>query len=200
MEKLNLLYSRSQIAHRVRQLAEAINRDYQGRELVLLGVMKGSFVFVADLIRLLDLPLVLDFMGLSSYGAGQQSSGRIVLTREPTIALQDRDVLLVEDIADTGLTAAFALDYLRRTKPHSLKFCVLMDRTEFPEVLCASADRDSNRLLGFPFQEGIRGRLWTRPCGTFPESTRYPLPGRQGLMGIEWPGRLERPGIPPQID
>ena len=134
MEKLNLLYSRSQIAHRVRQLAEAINRDYQGRELVLLGVMKGSFVFVADLIRLLDLPLALDFMGLSSYGAGQQSSGRIVLTREPTIALQDRDVLLVEDIADTGLTAAFALDYLRRTKPHSLKFCVLMDRTERRQI------------------------------------------------------------------
>ena len=134
MEKLNLLYSRSKIAHRVRELAEAINRDYQGRELVLVGTMKGAFVFVADLIRLLDLPLSVDFIGLSSYGSGQHSSGRIVVTREPRIALQDRDVLLVEDIADTGLTADFALDYLRRRKPHSVKLCVLVDRTERRQV------------------------------------------------------------------
>jgi hypoxanthine phosphoribosyltransferase len=126
--KLNLLYSRRQIAETVNRLAAELNRDYPGKHPVLIGVLKGSFMFLADLIRLLDFPLEVDFVRLSSYGAGQKSSGKIKVVADLQKPVKDRDVLVVEDIVDTGLTTGFLLAHLRKQKPSSLKLCALTEK------------------------------------------------------------------------
>jgi hypoxanthine phosphoribosyltransferase len=126
--KLNLLYSRQQIAETVGRLAAELNRDYPGKHPVLIGVLKGSFMFLADLIRLLDFSLEVDFVRLSSYGAGQKSSGKIRVVADLQKPVKDRDVLVVEDIVDTGLTTGFLLTHLRRQKPSSLKLCALTEK------------------------------------------------------------------------
>jgi len=126
--KLNLLYSRQQIAETVDRLAAELNRDYPGKHPVLIGVLKGSFMFLADLIRLLDFTLEVDFVRLSSYGAGQKSSGKIRVVADLQRSVKDRDVLVVEDIVDTGLTTGFLLAHLRKQKPSSLKLCALTEK------------------------------------------------------------------------
>lgn len=126
--RLQVLIGRERIETVVGRLAAEINRDYQGRELLIIGVLCGAFVFLADLIRLLNMPLEVDFVGLSSYGGGRQSSGKIRVTKRPTAALKDKHVLVVEDITDTGLTGEFLIKYLARQKPASLKLCTLLDK------------------------------------------------------------------------
>jgi hypoxanthine phosphoribosyltransferase len=123
-----VLFTREQIGEGVARLAEEINRDYRGKYPVLVGVLKGCFVFMADLVRLLDVPVEVDFAILSSYGAGKVSSGRIQVVQEPRGAVEGRDVLVVEDIVDTGLTISFFMDHLRSKKPASLKLCALFDK------------------------------------------------------------------------
>lgn len=125
---LRLLISRQEIQGAVERLAGEIQRDYAGCSPLLVGVLKGSFVFLADLIRLLDLPLEVDFLQLSSYGAGTVSSGKVKVVQGLTTPLRGRDVLVVEDIVDSGLSLTFLLDYLRKKKPASLKLCVLLDK------------------------------------------------------------------------
>lgn len=122
------LFTRRQVAAAVKRLAEAIKRDYAGKNPVLIGILKGSFVFMADLIRLLDFPLTVEFVTLSSYGSGTESSGKIKLVRCLQSPIRGRDVLVVEDIVDTGLTIAFLLEYLRKRKPASLKLCALLEK------------------------------------------------------------------------
>jgi hypoxanthine phosphoribosyltransferase len=95
---------------------------------LLIGVLKGSFVFMSDLIRRLDLPLDLDFVRLSSYGATRESSGKVRVVQGIRTPVKGRDVLIVEDIVDTGITTSFLLDYLKTKKPASLKFCTLTDK------------------------------------------------------------------------
>jgi hypoxanthine phosphoribosyltransferase len=129
-ERLVFLYSRDQIEDRVRALAQAIRRDYLGRELVVVGVLKGAFVFMADFIRALHLPLTLDFVGLSSYGLRAESSGAPVVTKPLGVPIEGRDVLVVEDILDTGLSLKALLDYLRAQSPKSVRVCVLIDKRE----------------------------------------------------------------------
>jgi hypoxanthine phosphoribosyltransferase len=126
--QLEILISRDEIAKAVNRLAREIKRDYQGKQPLLIGVLKGSFVFMADLIRQLDLPLELDFVRLSSYGAARESSGNVRVVQELKTPVKGRDVLVVEDIVDTGITTSFLLDYLRRGKPASLKLCALTDK------------------------------------------------------------------------
>jgi len=126
--QLKILISRDEIARTVDRLAHEINRDYRDREPLLIGVLKGSFVFMADLIRGLDLPLQLDFVGLSSYGAADESSGQVRVVHGARMRIKDRDVLVIEDIVDTGITTSFLLDYLKRGKPASLKLCALTDK------------------------------------------------------------------------
>ena len=105
-----VLHSAAQIAERVRALGQTITRDYTGRPLVVLVVLKGSFIFAADLIRAIELPLRIEFLGMKSYGAGTKSSGVVQITQDLTSPVFDEDVLVVEDIVDTGLT----ISYLRR--------------------------------------------------------------------------------------
>jgi hypoxanthine phosphoribosyltransferase len=126
--QLKILISRDEIAKAVARLAREIKRDYQGKQPLLIGILKGSFVFMADLIRQLDLPLELEFVKLSSYGAARESSGKVRVVQGLQTLIKGRDVLVVEDIVDTGITTSFLLDYLKKKKPASLKLCVLTDK------------------------------------------------------------------------
>lgn len=125
--RFHVLFTRNEISETVNRLAAEINRDYAGKEVLLVGVLKGSFVFLADLIRLLDLPVEVDFIGLSSYGSGTKSSGKVRVGRGLRTQVRGRNVLVVEDIVDTGLTTGYLLDYLRKKKPASLKLCSLTE-------------------------------------------------------------------------
>lgn len=129
-ERLIHLYSRDQVQERVRELARAIRRDYQGRQLVVVGVLKGAFMFMADLIRVLHLPLTLDFVGLSSYGPRTESTGTPTVTKPLELPIEGKDVLVVEDILDTGLSMKVLLDYLRARAPGSVRLCALIDKRE----------------------------------------------------------------------
>ncbi len=125
-----VLISKEKIAERVRELAERISADYAGRELLVVGILKGSWVFLADLVRLITVPVTVDFVMASSYGTGTSSSGvvKMVLdTREP---LEGRHILLVEDILDSGLTLAHIINNMRLRKPRTLKVAVLLDKPD----------------------------------------------------------------------
>ncbi len=126
--KLHILFNRQEIEAAVSRLATEITRDYQDKHPLLIGVLKGSFMFMADLIRRLDFPLEVEFIGLSSYGRGSQTSGKIRVVQGLRSAVKGRNILVIEDIIDTGLTVAFLLDYLQKKKPASLKLCVLTDK------------------------------------------------------------------------
>lgn len=126
--QLKILISRDEIAEAVDRLASEIKKDYQGKQPLLVGVLTGSFVFMADLIRQLDLPLELDFVRLSSYGAARESSGRVRVDQGLNTRIKGRDVLVIEDIVDTGITTSFLLHYLKRKQPASLKLCALTDK------------------------------------------------------------------------
>ena len=123
-----ILFSRREIEATVSRLAAELTRDYHGKHPILISVLKGSFMFMADLIRLLDFPLEVEFIRLSSYGGGKESSEKIKVVQGLHASIKDRDVLVVEDIVDTGLTTAFLLEYLRKKRPASLKICALTDK------------------------------------------------------------------------
>jgi len=124
----SVLITQDKIKQAVARLASEISRDYQGKQPLLIGILKGSFVFMADLIRELDLPVEVDFIKLSSYGAGTETSGKMKIAQGLNTKIKDRDVLVVEDIVDTGLTVSFLMDYLKRKRPASLRLCVLADK------------------------------------------------------------------------
>lgn len=126
-EVQRVLISDSQLARRVEALSRAIQREFRDRELVVVSLLNGTVMFLADLIRHLDLPLRLDFIGVSSYGAGTQS-GQLVFTKELRLDVRGRDVLLVDDILDTGRTMVRVLANLRELKPRRIKTCVLLNK------------------------------------------------------------------------
>jgi hypoxanthine phosphoribosyltransferase len=123
----SILITDEQIAQRVKTLAREIERDFRGREMVVVSLLSGTVMFLADLIRHLNLPLRLDFIGVSSYGAGTES-GELVFTKELRLDVRNRDVLLVDDILDTGKTLSRVLPKLRLLKPRRIKTCVLLDK------------------------------------------------------------------------
>lgn len=122
-----LLLTRDEIEATVKRLAAEIGQDYRDKHPVLVGILKGSFMFMADLIRLLDFPLEVEFVRLSSYGGGK-SPGKIKLVQGVQTKIKDRHVLVIEDIIDTGLTTAFVLEHLKQENPASLKLCTLTDK------------------------------------------------------------------------
>lgn len=125
--KLCLLYSEERIAAAVEKLAQQISAAYAGQELLLVVVLKGAFIFAADLVRRLELPLAVDFVQLTSY-RGMESTGRVVINKDVEADVTGRHVLVVEDIVDTGLTLAFLLETLRSRGPKSLRVCTLIDK------------------------------------------------------------------------
>ena len=122
-----VLITDEQIARRVKSLAHEIERDFRGREMVVVSLLSGTVMFLADLIRHLNLPLRLDFIGVSSYGVGTES-GELVFTKELRLDVRNRDGLLVDDILDTGKTLSRVLPKLRLLKPRRIKTCVLLDK------------------------------------------------------------------------
>ena len=125
---LEVLFTAEQIAARVREMGKQIERDYDARDLVLLGVLKGSFLFISDLARAIDLPLSVDFIGLSSYGEATESSGVVKITSDLSKPIEKKHVLIVEDIVDTGLTMRYLLDNLATRHPASVKLCTLLHK------------------------------------------------------------------------
>ena len=122
-----ILITEDQIARRIRAMARDIVRDFTGREMVVVSLLNGTVVFLGDLVRNLSLPLRLDFIGVSSYGAGTES-GDLVFTKELRLDVRGRDVLLVDDILDTGKTLDRVLGKLRALKPRRIKTCVLLNK------------------------------------------------------------------------
>jgi hypoxanthine phosphoribosyltransferase len=124
-----ILITDEQIARRIRVMAREIERDFRGREMVVVSLLNGTVMFLADLMRHLSLPLRLDFMGVSSYGAGTES-GDLVFTKELRLDVRGRDVLLVDDILDTGKTMSRVLPKIQVLKPRRIKICVLLDKPD----------------------------------------------------------------------
>lgn len=120
-----VLISSEQIQDKIAELSKQITEDYRGRDLLLVGVLKGAFVFMADLAREIQLPLEFDFMAVSSYGSATKSSGVVRILKDLDYEITDRHVLLVEDIIDSGLTISYLLRYLEARRPASLEICSL---------------------------------------------------------------------------
>lgn len=125
-----ILFTEEAIAGCVRRLAEEINRDYAGKEPLVVGILQGSFVFMADLVRQIKLPIRVEFMSVSSYGAGTESSGTLNVRLDLAEDIAGRDVILVEDILDSGNTLSRLLPALQARGPASIKLCVLLDKPD----------------------------------------------------------------------
>jgi hypoxanthine phosphoribosyltransferase len=132
--RLNPLLPHERIASIVQHLADQISKDYGGRELVLVCILKGAFMFLSDLVRLLKVPAKIDFVRLASYGAGMETSGIIEITKDIEIPVEGKDVLIIEDIIDSGRTLQFLKERLSLANPHSVKICALLDKKARREV------------------------------------------------------------------
>ena len=122
------MVTRAEIESTVKKLAAAVTADYKSKNPLLLGILKGSFMFMADLVRHLDFPLEIEFVRLSSYGSGQQTSGKVKMVQGLKLDIRGRHALVVEDIVDTGNTTAFLMEYLKKKNPASLRLCALTDK------------------------------------------------------------------------
>ena len=129
-----VLIDADELATRVRELGGRLTADYADREPVLVGVLTGAVVFLADLMRAIDVPLQCEFMGVSSYGTASRSSGIVKITADLTVSIENRDVLVVEDIIDTGRTISYLRRNLETRHPRSLRICTLLDKIERREV------------------------------------------------------------------
>jgi hypoxanthine phosphoribosyltransferase len=146
---LQVIYTKSEIASKIDSLAREISEDYLGSELILIGILKGAFVFLADLMRQLTVPVQVDFVRAASYGDTMESHGNICLTKDLELPIAGRDLLVVEDIVDSGRTLEFLLEDLRRRGPRSVKTCVLLDKRQRREIQFALD------YVGFVLEEGF---------------------------------------------
>lgn len=128
--RTRLILDRQTLARRVAELGAQLSRDYRGLEPVFVGILKGAFIFLADLVRALEFPVEVDFIRAASYGAGTESTGDIRVTKDVELPLAGRHVLLVEDIVDAGYTLDFLRRHLAAMGPASLKICCLIDKRE----------------------------------------------------------------------
>ena len=123
-----VLFTEEALKARVAELAAQIDQDYAGREPMFISVLRGSFIFMADLVRAVTLPCKLDFMAVSSYGSGTTSSGQVKITKDLSESIEGRDVLVVEDILDSGNTLSYLLQLLQARRPASVRLCTLLDK------------------------------------------------------------------------
>ena len=126
----SVLFTQEQLAQRVQEIADQITADYQGKEITLVSVLRGSFVFMADLCRRIDLPCTVDFMSVSSYGSGTSSTGQVQITKDLSGDISGRHLLVVEDILDSGNTLSYLLKLLEQRKPASIRLCTLLDKPD----------------------------------------------------------------------
>ena len=127
-KKLKVLYNKKTIFKCVADLAQQISQDYPAGELILVGVLKGGFIFLADLVRALKVPVNIDFVRLASYGSSTHSAGKVKILKDLETSIKDKNVIIVEDIIDTGLTVEFLKKELVKRDPRSLKVCTLLDK------------------------------------------------------------------------
>lgn len=125
-----VLISEKEIADKIEQLGKQISKDYLGKNLILVSVLKGSVVFMADIMRQISISCEIDFMCVSSYGAGVKSSGVVKIVKDIDIKLENRDILIIEDILDSGLTLSYIVDLLKTRNPSSIKVCTLLDKPD----------------------------------------------------------------------
>jgi len=125
-----VLFTERKLKNRVKKLGEMITADYQGKDLVVISVLRGSYIFMADLTRCIDLPCTVDFMAVSSYGKGTTSSGQVNIIKDLSDSVEGKDVLVVEDILDTGNTLSYLLEILKARNVASLKLCTLLDKPD----------------------------------------------------------------------
>jgi len=176
-----ILISEQEIRDKVRRLGEEITRDYQSQDnLILVGVLKGAFVMMADLSREIRLPVEFDFMAVSSYGAATKTSGVVRILKDLDHEIEDRNVLLVEDIVDSGLTLNYLLKNLRTRRPRSLEVCTLLQKTdvqqvkldikytgfEIPPVFVVGYGLDyGQRFRNLPYVATLKPEVYTEPPG-----------------------------------
>ena len=134
MMEMELVISRDDIEMRVRELGKEITKDFHDSKLVVVGILNGAFMFLADLVREIDLPLEVDFLRAASYGAGRSSSGEIKITKDIELSIYDKEILIVEDLIDTGLTLATIKENLGSRTSKSVRICALIDKTERREI------------------------------------------------------------------
>ena len=125
-----ILYTEDELRQRVKELGCQITADYSGREPLLVSVLRGSYIFMADLTRSINLDVTVDFMAVSSYGAGTVSSGQVEIKKDLSDSIEGKDLILVEDILDSGNTLYYLIDVLKARKPASIRICTLMDKPE----------------------------------------------------------------------
>ena len=173
-----VLITEGQIARRIRVMAREIEHDFRGREMVVVSLLNGTVMFLADLIRHLNLPLRLDFMGVSSYGLGTES-GNLVFTKELRLDVGGRDVLLVDDILDTGKTMSRVLPKIQALKPRRIKICVMLDKPgrrtedveahyvgfEIPDFFVVGYGLDfAERYRNLPFVGVLHPQVYKQVC------------------------------------
>ncbi|WP_313183406.1 hypoxanthine phosphoribosyltransferase [Lacrimispora sp.] len=129
-DKIRILLSEEEVAARVKEIAEEISRDYEGKPLHLICILKGGVFFTCELSKRINLPLTMDFMSVSSYGAGTVSSGIVKITKDLDDPIEGKDVLIVEDIIDSGNTLAYLIEVLKQRNPNSIELCTLLDKPE----------------------------------------------------------------------
>jgi hypoxanthine phosphoribosyltransferase len=149
IEKLEILFDQDQIAAAVKKLAKEISHDYGEEELIVISILKGAFMFTADLVREMTCPMAVDFMRATSYGSGTKTSGNVTLTKDLEIDIADKNVMIVEDIIDSGLTLVSIRDLLLSRKPKSLKICALVDKRARREV------EIEGDYIGFTIEDGF---------------------------------------------
>lgn len=129
-----VLISENELASRIKEMGKAMTKDYKGKDLFVVGVLKGANIFMSDLIRKIDLPMNMDFMAVSSYGMSTESSGTVRILKDLDFSIEGKDVLIVEDIIDSGLTLKYLTRILMERKPASLKICTLLDKPDRRKV------------------------------------------------------------------
>jgi len=135
MERISeVLIEEEVLKQKVQEMAKQIEKDYQGKDLVAVGILKGALLFLADLVKAVDLPLTYDFMDVSSYGANTESTGSVRILKDLSMRIEGKDVLIVEDIIDTGYTLEYLLENLKTRKPASIKICCLLNKKDRREV------------------------------------------------------------------
>jgi hypoxanthine phosphoribosyltransferase len=187
-----ILITQDQIARRLRLLSRQIERDFRGREMVVVSLLSGTVMFLADLIRNLSLPLRLDFIGVSSYGTGTES-GELVFTKELRLDVRGRDVLLVDDILDTGKTMCRVLEKLHAIKPRRVKTCVLLNKAsrrveqvqadyigfQIPDFFVVGYGLDfAERYRNLPFVGVLHPHVYKMACQRVSAAQSRRAPGR----------------------
>lgn len=130
MDKISVLISQEAVENRIQEMADRISKEYEGKSVHLVVILKGSVFFACELAKRITVPVTLDFMSVSSYGAGTESSGRVKIVMDLSEAIEDRDVILVEDIIDSGNTLSYLLPVLQARNPRSLQLITLLDKPD----------------------------------------------------------------------